>query len=91
MTTLTINDLTTDKALDRKALSEVVGGNAALAMADSMGFGLAAFIASPVIHNVANDQYNISTQSAATGGGNYVDDGYFGPVTFQSTNQSNHA
>ena len=91
MTTLTIRDLTTDKELDRKALSEVIGGNAALAMAGSLGFDLAAFIASPVIHNVANDQINTSAQVATIGGGNVVGDGVFAPVQFQIATQSNYA
>ena len=89
MTTVTIKDLTIEKELDRKAMSEVTGGNAAIAMADSLGLGL--FFASPVIHNVANDQYNIGSQSAVIGGGNLIGDGVFAPVQFQGLYQSNNA
>ncbi len=87
--TLSIKDLSVAKEMDRKEMTEVAGGNAALAMAGGLGFGLAAFIGSPVIHNVANDQYNIGSQSAGIGGGNLVGDGVFAPVQWQSMYQSN--
>ncbi len=89
--TLSIKDLSVAKEMDRKEMTEVAGGNAALAMAGGLGFGLAAFIGSPVIHNVANDQYNIGSQSAGIGGGNLVGDGVFAPVQLQGLYQSNKA
>ena len=84
MKTLTIKDLAVSKELDRKALSEVTGG-----MYRDLSALLA--IASPFISSVANDQYNISAQSASIGGGNLVNDGVFAPVQFQWNPQSNQS
>ena len=84
MKTLTINDLSVSQELDRKALSEVTGGM-------HRDFSALLAIASPFINSVANDQYNISAQSASTGGGNLVKDGVFAPVTLQLNNQSNQS
>jgi len=87
--TLSIKDLSVAKEMDRKEMTEVSGGNAALAMAGGFGLDLAAFIGSPVIHNVANDQKNTGAQAASIGGGNVVGDGVFAPVQWQSMYQSN--
>jgi len=82
MTTLSISDLNSEKALDRKEMSEVSGGT---------DFSALLAIASPFITNIANDQYNIGAQSSFIGGGNYIEDGVYAPVQIQWMNQSNNA